>query len=250
MTTSKGLVKVKALKCLNEFGNVDLSTPEKRQAIAGEYQHVCGKRLQLICRKLNIPFAEAIVGWNEYRPTKYAPVIDGVVVPVELATLLEEAIAARDRKANDRRNQQVGATSVLLALCTLNRRAKRCRELATTYYSNCMHGLAKACRLEKVSIYELKEQALHYLVEDGVLSLSGHHMFADGNWAELLEGNGFRFHRPCPPLANAAPDLVLRTIEAKPKGKDEPPLKVAREVLERYLEDKPTVSVFRWPSRR
>lgn len=111
----------------------------------------------------------------------------------------------RWEKAKTRLPQLV---DVLVALWTLNRRAKRCRDMAAHFYDCRKHGLAGNARDEKEAIYRLKGQALHWLVEDGRLSHDGCHMFKsdDGQqlWSEVLAGEGYSFHRPC-----ARPDQHL-----------------------------------------
>ena len=47
---------------------------------------------------------------------------------------------------------------------TRNRRAKWCRDMAATYYRTRLHGFAAVARREKEDLYDLKGQALHYLV--------------------------------------------------------------------------------------
>ena len=81
---------------------------------------------------------------------------------------------------------------VLAALFTLNRRAKRCRDLAQTYYQNGMHGFAGKMK-EKEGIYYLKRQVLHYLLEAGILVGGKFHKFPGGNWAEILRSDGYTF---------------------------------------------------------
>jgi len=77
------------LKIVNEFGNVDLSGGA---ILPKRYVHIAGKRLQPICRKLNINYAEAVVGWDGHRRYGYHPIKNGVVVSVAGATKLQEFI--------------------------------------------------------------------------------------------------------------------------------------------------------------
>lgn len=237
------MAEMTKLKCVNEFGNVDLT----RQKLGRRYAHVRGKRLQPLCRKLGIKFAEAIVGFDEYRSRCFSPIKDGVVVSARSASKLLAAISARDEQASQRTQDSVRNLDVLAALFTLNRRAKRCRDSAQKYYLAGMHGLASTMRKEKERIYRLKGQALHYLIEEGRLGISGFHRFDGGNWSELLVGDGYSFHRPCP--AQSGDVQVRDGIEAKPKGAKEPTLAVAFEVVERFLEGRPQVSIFQWPRR-
>jgi hypothetical protein len=142
----------------------------------------------------------------------------------------------------------VDNASVLDALFTLNRRAKRCRDLAQTYYRNQMHGFAKAMQTEKESIYKIKGQALEHLLRLNEVSVIRHQRFSCGNWAEVLEGKGYIFHRPCPPRNESEDDVIIESIEAKPKGSKEPTLKAAQEILTYFLEGKEAVAVYEWPT--
>jgi len=157
-----------------------------------------------------------------------------------------EALAEEYAEHNARRNKPC---DLLLALFTLNRRAKRCRDLAPTYYKNGQHGFAGYYRREKETIYAMKGQALHYLVAEGRLTHAGYHQFArSGLTAELLAGEGFRFHRPCEPVDGLEPS-TLDEIESIPKCRKEPTLRVARRVVAEYLADKPHVPVYQCPRR-
>src|SRR5437879_1969983 len=71
--------------------------------------------------------------------------------------------------------------------------------------------------------------------------------FAGGNWAEVLKGDGYTFHRPCQPQEGDSVVEEIESIEAKPKGAKEPSLAVALEVVEKFLEGKQRVSVYQWP---
>lgn len=231
------------LPIVNKYGNVDLT----RQTLPEEYAHVSGKQLQQTCRKLKIDFAEAVVGF-EGNGRRCRPVRDGVVVSAEDAPKLRAEIEERQKKYHKRRSKQANSTSILSALFTLNRRAKRCRDQAQQYYDANMHGLAGKMRREKESIYALKGQALHHLVEEGRLSHAGYHRFGRGNWGEVLEGEGYRFHRPCPPPEEPSRIIEeIKDIEAQPKGASEPPLDIAKRVVNKYLRKKPQVQVYEWP---
>jgi hypothetical protein len=137
---------------------------------------------------------------------------------------------------------------VLAAVWVLNRRAKRCRDLAQAYYQRRAHGFARAAKNEKLELYRLKGQALHHLLAEGRLAVAGHHRFAGGHWAEVLRGEGYTFHRPCPAKSDAAA-VELGEIEAKPRGSKEPRLKDARHTVAAYLAGKPEVRVFEWPEK-
>jgi hypothetical protein len=105
-------------------------------------------------------------------------------------------------------------------------------------------------RLRKVEMYALKSQAIHHLVEEGKLKVVGHHEFS-GGWAEILEGEQYRLHRPCPEPDKQAVGKgeFLGEIEAKPKDASEPRLKDAIFTIEAYLLDKPWVESYSWPPR-
>jgi len=235
------------LSIVNAYGNVDLS----EKVLSRRYLHVRGKRLGPICNRLRIRYAKAVVGFSGSARYGYRPVFDGVVVSVRSAPRLAVAIRERDERAARRRETAIQSLSVLAALFTLNRRAKRCRDLAQEYYSNRMHGFAGKMKKEKEIIYDLKGQAIHYLIDDGVLTHEAYHKFDGGNWAELLTGDGYTFHRPCPPpqMPHEASAECRSEVEAKPKGTKEPTLEVAYEVVSNYLGDKPKAPVYCWPSR-
>lgn len=231
------------LAIANSYGDVDLT----RTSLSKQYSHVRGKRLQPICRKLKIKFARAVVGFQGEKQFGYKPLFDGVVVSSRSAQKLSDAIHVRDSKREQRNQKILAELSVLAALFTLNRRAKRCRDLAQTYYRSKMHGLSQEMKIEKESIYQLKEQVLHYLVQEKKLRHEGYHRFPDGNWAEILTGEGYSFHRPCPKRKE---EPICRTeIEAKPKAAIEPPLEAAYKVIRKYLDGKPRVKVFAWPPK-
>jgi len=155
---------------------------------------------------------------------------------------------------------------VLLAVWTLNRRAKRCRDLAQKYYVYGRHGFAGKMREEKERLYYLKSQALHWLVVEGRLQVTGNHTFAGKHgklWSEVLQGGGYIFHRPCPqsnapvPTVNASPPteenqvgakLFTDLIEAKPKETSEARLEDAYHTVDVYLRRKPSVEVYEWPT--
>ena len=134
----------------------------------------------------------------------------------------------------------------LAALFTLNRSAKRWRNTAKKQYESESHGLAGNAKRQKVRRYDLKGQALHYLIAEGRLSFVGHHKFQDGNYAEILKGEGYCFHRPCASPNNPEAATVIDEIEAKPRGATEPRIKDAVFTIETFLNGKPTADVYRW----
>ena len=137
---------------------------------------------------------------------------------------------------------------VLASVWVINRRAKRCRDQASAHYKRGLHGFAGNARKAKDRLYSLKGEALHHLLAEGRLKVVGYHRFPDGNWAELLQGDGYTFHRPCPPRA-AAHVEERDQIEAKPRGAKEPRLKDAVHTVEMYLESKPEVQPYQWPAK-
>jgi hypothetical protein len=156
----------------------------------------------------------------------------------------------RSNAAKRREQEKANPPDILVALFTLNRRAKRCRDLAQSCYLRRKHAQAATMRKEKEEIYELKGQVLHYLVKHGILTGGEYHQLAGGNWAEVLTGNGYCFHRPAlPPENPESGAIVIPTIEAKPKGRREPTLIASREAVHQFLADKLKVDVYMWPPR-
>lgn len=102
--------------------------------------------------------------------------------------------------------------------------------------------------MSPVGIYNCRYtgQVLEHLVRAGRLTGGEFHRFGFGNWAEVLEGEGYRFHRPSPPQAESPNEKQLESIEAKPKSAKEPTLDVAYGVVRRFLKDKEKVSVYEW----
>ncbi len=88
------------LKIANCYGNVDV-----RKKLSKAYVHVGGQRLQPLCRKLGIKYAQALVGFSE-RGRKarfgYQPEFDGVVVSARSARKLHSAIEERVKRAAER----------------------------------------------------------------------------------------------------------------------------------------------------
>lgn len=227
---------------LNAHGNIDITG-----GVPAGLVHVDLPRLGPTCKRLGIEYGRAVVDWTElgrkYHKKRY-PLFSGVVIRAADETRL---MAALEEKAQ-KRQRKVERLPVLAALFTLNRRAKRCRDLAQTYYQQGMHGFAGDMKRVKERIYALKGQALHHLVEAGVLVGGKYHRFEFGNFAEVLEGRGYRFHRPCPPREPGDGDLI-ESVEAKPKEAGEPTVEIAYEVVERFLADKERVAVYQWPPK-
>lgn len=207
--------------------------------------HLKLPRLGPTCKRLGIDYAKAIVDWTAFkrhRERHCYPVYSGIVIRSESHARLVEALTQKSKQ----REKKIEKLSVLTALFTLNRRAKRCRDSAQTYFQNGMHGFAGKMKREKERIYYLKGQVLEHLVRAGILTGGEFHRFEHGNWAEVLEGDGFRFHRPAPPQVESPDVKQLESIEAKPKSAKEPTLDVAYEIVKRFLEGKEKVSVYEW----
>ena len=86
------------LKIASVYGTVDV-----RDGVPKGYVHVSGERLQPLCRKLKIKFAEALVGFKSSRRFGYSPVLDGVIVSSRSAAKLRTEIAARDARSASRK---------------------------------------------------------------------------------------------------------------------------------------------------
>jgi hypothetical protein len=142
---------------------------------------------------------------------------------------------------------------LLAAVWAVNRRAKRCRDLACNSYSSGRGGAAANFAEEGRRCYRLKDQVLHYLRQEGRVQFVDYHVFRKPNepdrWAEFLEGEGYTFHAPCEAQIGASPEKVLSEIEAKPRGSGEPKLKDALHTLEKFLKDKPKAQTYSWPKR-
>jgi hypothetical protein len=154
----------------------------------------------------------------------------------------------------------IDVDAVLAAVFTLTRQSKRDRDKAQLYYrmarnrsryeSNPYHDHSTNAKERKERYYRLKGQALAHLLAEGVVKVTGLHRFGV-NYAELLEGRGYRFHRPCPapdPVPADVPNLG-EGLEAKPKKRKELGLRVAIATVEKYLEGRPVLDVYQWPTR-
>lgn len=226
---------------VNDYGNVVIT-----DGVPEGLVHVDLPRMGPTCKRVGIDYAKAIVGWSEVGRSgsrKRYPVTSGVVIRNSDLPKLEEALAEKDKKEE----QQIDRLPILAALFTLNRRAKRCRDLAQTYYQNRMHGFAGKMKKEKEEIYELKGQVLHYMVAARILGGGKYHRFPGGNWAEVLHGDGYTFHRPCPPQEGSVAVEEMESVESKPKKAKEPKLAVAFGVVGKFLADKEWVIVYEWP---
>ncbi len=83
------------LSIANGYGNVDV-----RQPLPKRYVHVKGERLQPLCRRLGIKYAEALTGFTPNRSKRYPamPNLFGVVVSSRSAPKLLQAIEDRERR--------------------------------------------------------------------------------------------------------------------------------------------------------
>lgn len=83
-------MNVSTLKIANRFGCIDI-----QNGVPKGYTHVNGLRLQPLCKKLKIKFAQALVGWGgtERFPK---PTFDGVVVSARAAQKLIKEIEQRN----------------------------------------------------------------------------------------------------------------------------------------------------------
>jgi len=84
------------LAIANSFGNVDV-----RQPLSKRYVHVRGQRLTLLCDKLGIRYAKALVGFDGEKRYGYRPVLDGVVVAAGSAGKLIDAVREVQKRASD-----------------------------------------------------------------------------------------------------------------------------------------------------
>ncbi|MAX35776.1 MAG: hypothetical protein CME33_04310 [Gimesia sp.] len=96
------------LKIANFYANVDI-----RNGLPKRYVHVSGKRLQPLCRKLGIKYADALIGFTGSKRRGYKPETDGVIVSKISAPKLLDEIEARTkrnpsakRESNKRNRQQ------------------------------------------------------------------------------------------------------------------------------------------------
>jgi hypothetical protein len=138
--------------------------------------------------------------------------------------------------------------TVLTAVWSLTRQAKRYRDRAQYHYQRGKHGWAGKSKKKKEECYRLKAQALAHLIADGVLT-TGHgvHRFPGDVYAEVVRGRGYTFHRPCAPCDEGV--TALHGVEARPRAKKELSLRDAVGALEWFLRTRPTVEVYQWTDR-
>jgi hypothetical protein len=153
-------------------------------------------------------------------------------------------------KAIRKKHEPQILSDVIGCLFTLNRRAKRCRDQAQSYYRWAMHGFAGKRREEKEECYDLKDQALAHLLAEGKLrETDENNRIPDGNIAQVVTDGRFSFHRPVPGLPPGAALTSLDIVEAKPKDFREPRIVDAIATVRAYLEGKPILTIYRWPER-
>ena len=116
--------------------------------------------------------------------------------------------------------RELTVENVLAALFTLNRRAKRARDLASIYYNNRMFGFASLMREEKENIYEIKDNAICFALSQSWLEPVGAH----GDFT-IYRGGGYCFHSLIRPQrqepGEAEPDEPGKAenlfVESKPR---------------------------------
>lgn len=175
-------------------------------------------------------------------------------------TEVEKVRAKRSNAAeSDEQMPPPTVESVLAALWALTRQAKRDRDKAQSHYQKAVsqsyrrsrryHNHCQRAKERKNLYYQLKGQGLAHLISDGVLQVSEIHRFGN-NFAELVVGGGYQFHRPCPvpnPIPEGVKDFGDEGIEAKAKKKKELGIGKAVSIARAYLDGRPNIAVFEWP---
>ena len=152
----------------------------------------------------------------------------------------------RNRSKERESLAQVG---VLPAIFAMNREAKRQRDAARNNFANGEFDAASSSAKRKLHLYDLKGQAMEWALRDGLLERVGWHRFGD-NFAEVLAGGGYRFHRPAPRPEHADVVQNLAEIEAKPVEEAEVPIGLAEMAIKGYLQGRERVNIYEWPARR
>jgi hypothetical protein len=153
---------------------------------------------------------------------------------VRAAEQTEDWSKARDRRerAAARRDEH-RHVDLLAAIFTVNRAAKRQRDLAQTYYQRGMHGFAGSSKDRKQGYYELKDRGIVAAHGAGRLTCAFRH-----GGLYLWTGEGYSFHSTLKPEGAEVPELPLGDgeehffVEAKPKGTKEPRLTDALRTLD------------------
>lgn len=131
---------------------------------------------------------------------------------------------ARRKSAAQKRNEH-HEVDLLAAIFTVNRAAKRQRDLAQQHYRRGMHGFAGSSKTRKREYYDLKDRGIVAAHQAGRLACVSRH-----GGLYLWTGKGYSFHSTLKPEGAEVPELPLRDgeehlfIEAKPKGVKEPRL--------------------------
>lgn len=136
------------------------------------------------------------------------------------------------------------------AIFTINREAKRLRDLASDNW-NC-NDKAHAGELSSLKkyLYHLKGQAIAYLVQEGQLQLAGGHIIGGNYFACYTDGKKYTFHSPAPGPDNIDNIDEIEEIAAKPFDENEPGILQAIDVLKNYLQDKEEIELFELPVRQ
>lgn len=162
---------------------------------------------------LRIPSGKEPVEWRSWKYGRFGLWRESDLVPVA------------------KRNSKPPATiDLLAAVFGVNRSAKRYRNAASGCYSSGTHGLAKAAKLRKESLYDLKDRGIAEGYRRGRIQFVGR----NGTLA-LYRGDGYCFHsRLLPPGSSAEHDegVVPVFVEAKPRSSKEARLKDAICTLE------------------
>jgi len=127
---------------------------------------------------------------------------------------------------------------LLLAIWTINRAAKRMRDLAKNYYLKGVYGLATKRKEQKDHFYDLKDRGIVAAYRQGIIQFVEIVEYENGTALAVYQGGGYYFHSflvPSQILASlfsddadsVAASSVVRyeegelLIEAKPKSKNE-----------------------------
>jgi hypothetical protein len=168
----------------------------------------------------------------------------------------ERARQLAEEQAEER--AMLAKIGILPALHILNRKAKQLRDAARKAYASGDFSSAELAA-RKRELYWLKGQALEWLKREGKLQLVGYHVFdakrvgdkfISGNFAEVLAGEGYRFHRPAPKPDDLGQEVVaLDEIPAKEKLKAWQ-VEQAAKAVRGFLQGREEVELFKWEPRQ
>ena len=165
----------------------------------------------------------------------------------EMADALEKRRNALLERLGDSDRAPAETVPVLAAVWAVNRRAKRCRDLAEASHANREYDAAGWYAMMKKGLYDLKAQALSYLFDAGQLQPVGLHRFPDDRWAEVLQGGGYCFHKLCDEPDDVNEDVPsMAHIKAKPVEATEPRHQDAVAAMKAFLCGRPRVAVYEW----